>query len=126
MSGFAEKRKFFLEVIDDMAKEEVESARLLDQVAEEIANPGPDVPRFDDDLGKLPESLRPEIEAASVEELLSQRRIAAKVVCHYISDVGFIYIQPVYEGLLATVERLRLIDNEVIRRHLVAGDPPPV
>jgi hypothetical protein len=126
LSGFAEKRKFFLEIIDDMAREEVETARVLDQVAEGIADSEPGAPPEDDDLGRTPESLRGEIEAASDEELLMQRHFAAKAVCQYVSNVGFLYIQPIFEGLLATVERLRLIDNEVIRRRLVAGDPPPV
>jgi len=124
MSGFAEKRKFFLEVIDDMAKQEIESVRLLDHL--EAGDPYPGEPKDEIVLGIMPEAFEAAIDTASDEELLVQRHFAAKVICHYISDVGFIYIQHVYEGLLATVERLRLIDNEVIRRHLVADQDPPL
>jgi hypothetical protein len=123
LSGFAEKRKFFLEIIDDMAREEVETARVLDQVAEGIDDSEPGAPPEDDDLGPTPESLRGEIEAASDEELLMQRRVAAKAVCQYVSDVGFLDIPPIHAALLATVELLKIIDEEVVRRRLVADHP---
>jgi hypothetical protein len=124
MSGFTEKRKFFLEVIDDMAKEEVENARLLDKTPDEIANSEPCAP-LDDELALSPVRFREEMEEASDEELLLHRHVAAKAVCQYVSDVGFLFIDPIHSCLLSAVARLRIIDAEVVRRHLVAGDDPP-
>jgi len=44
--------------------------------------------------------------------------------CQYVPDVGFLHIRPIHECLLATVEQLRMIDDEVVRRNLVANQAP--
>jgi len=109
VSSFVEKRGFLLEVIDDMAKEEVL-----------LALPESAWPEAMSELALSPALTLDEVEEDSDDELLLQRRLAAKAICQYVSDVGFLHIRPIHECLLATVEQLRMIDDEVVRRGLVA------
>jgi hypothetical protein len=113
MSSFADRRRFLLKVIDDMAKEEVLHA-LPECVRPEVMT----------ELVRSPALTLDQVEEDDDDELLRQRRLAAEAVCQYVSDVGFLHVRPIHESLLAAVEQLRMIDDEVVRRNLVADQSP--
>ena len=138
MSNFAENRKFFLEIIDDMAKGEVAFTKAMDVPPEqwerearedkawteavadvEQGRTGPDEERE-----HSPEWFREQIEKNSDRELLLHRRFTAKLICESVADVGHLHIQVMHEALLGAIERLRIMDVEVSRRHLDRDQTP--
>jgi hypothetical protein len=125
MSSEAERRKFFLGVIDHMAG----TRRLLEALKNYRDKPDPwqktlagiEKGELDDDREPSPESDQERVERESDTELLRSRRYTAESICMAVVDPGCLYYPPMHELLLSEVERLRIMDVELNRRGLDRG-----
>jgi|GEM_PF-3204368 len=140
MSSFTESRRFFLEIIDDMAKQHAMLARFLDRPAEQLrredreyqawkramAETGQQPPRSTAVRDLSPELVREKSEACSDRELLLMRRSMAKRICQLAAGVGMLSQTGWYEDMVRATELLRVMDVELDRRMVdgeESGDP---
>jgi hypothetical protein len=117
-----EDRKFFLEVIDDLAEDEV----IAEQVSEDMAKgrlkaevdrlPDPDEVRSLSE--ETAESRRRRLSQLTAADLLFARRMAAKSLCMLVLNYGHLHAVPWSTMLRENVERLQFMDAEIDRRHL--------
>jgi hypothetical protein len=137
-SDFEEKRRFFLEVIDDIASEEIAFERMsqipLDVLERETreedallqAEAAAEAEAEDDGLSSgsvesadpTPERYRETLTRRSDERLLGHRRFLAKGICEAVAYVGAAHRIEVATVLASFTWRLQAHDAEIARRHL--------
>jgi hypothetical protein len=135
---FDEDRRFFLEIIDDMASMEIAVERINQVPPEQLERETredkawieavdeveQDSSRPEDRRESTPEWFRERLSKVSDRELLLRRRSSAKLVCEWMVQVGRLHFA-VYDDILGhSIQRLRTMDAEIARRHLGRDQAP--
>ena len=137
-------RKFFLEVIDDLAKEAAQDAHgnemtpeqfweHIQREAKEFDRMFPaaaeDVEEIEDTQEATEEEVadrfRQAIAGTDLKELLFHRRHTAKAICRRVARVGESHAAPWAQILKGAFERLQVMDAEIRRRIPARGPVPP-
>jgi len=137
-------RKFFLEVIDDLAKEAAQDAHgnemtpeqfweHIQREAKEFDRMFPaaaeDVEEIEDTQEATEEEVadrfRQAIAGTDLKELLFHRRYTAKTICKRVARVGNSHATPWAQILKGAFERLQVMDAEIRRRIPARGPVPP-
>jgi hypothetical protein len=137
-------RKFFLEVIDDLAKDAAQNAHedemtpeqhwaYMERQAKEFDRMFPaaagDVDETEAETEKLSEEeaadeFHQAIARSDLKELLFHRRYTAKSICRRVARVGDSHAIPWAQILKGQFERLQVMDAE-IRRRIPGRTPKP-
>jgi hypothetical protein len=137
-------RKFFLEVIDDLAKDAARDAHddeltseqhyaELERNAKEFDRMFPDAAQDFEETDAPPEKeteeeaaerFRQALARIDLKELLFFRRYQAKSICMRVTRVGSSDIAPCAQMLKGSLERLQAADAE-IRRRIPGRTPKP-
>ena len=137
-------RKFFLEVIDDLAKDAAQNAHEdemtpeqfwahIQREAKEFDRMFPaaveDVEETEEETEKVTEEeaadeFRQAIARTDLKELLFHRRYTAKAICRRVARVGDSHATPWAQILKGQFERLQVMDAE-IRRRIPGRTPKP-
>ena len=132
-------RRFFLEVIDDLAKDAARDAReeemtpeqqwaQMEREAQEFDRMFPGATEAVEEYEETTEEeeadrFRKAIARAEIKELLFHRRYTAKTICRYVARVGNSHATPWAQILKGSLERLQMMDAEIRRR--IPGRPKP-
>jgi hypothetical protein len=127
-----EDRKFFLDIVDDLASSEViaerasqmtredwaeferEHADELDEMAETPTQPG----TIDEHLQESVKQSRQRVSGIGDQDLLLMRRMRAQRICRFMLQVGRLH-DGIYAKLLRyEIEQVQVLDAEIARRHL--------
>jgi hypothetical protein len=126
-SHLGEDRKFFLEVIDDLAKDAVWVERATQATPEQWARWEHRLNQIDVRLTETPtdseevpeyptDQFRQAMTRVKPEELLVHRRFTAKAICKYVVREGRSHTTPYSQLIKGALERLQTIDAEIQRR----------
>ena len=136
-------REFFLEVIDDLAKDAAQDAREEEMTPEQqwahMQHEAQEFDRMfpaaadDDDIEETEEiseeeeadRFRQAIARTNLKELLFHRRYTAKTICKRVARVGNSHATPWAQILKGSFERLQVMDAEIRRRIPGRGPVPP-
>jgi glutamyl-tRNA reductase len=138
-------REFFLEVIDDLARDAAQNAHEdemtpeqfwahIQREAKEFDRMFPaaveDVEETEEEAEKVTEEeaadrFRQAIARTDLKELLFLRRYTAKSICKRVARVGTSHATPWAQILKGSLERLQVMDAEIRRRIPGRGPVPP-
>jgi hypothetical protein len=139
-------RRFFLEVIDDLARDAAQSAHELEMTPEQywehIQREAKEFDRMFPAAAKdfeeteeqteaeketeeeAAERFRQAIAGSDLKELLFHRRCTAKSICKRVARVGNSHVTPWAQALKGSLARLQVMDAE-IRRRIPSRTPEP-
>lgn len=141
-------RRFFLEVIDDLARDAAQSAHDLEMTPEQFWEhiqreaeefdrmfPGAakafeeteektEVEAEEETEEEAAERFRQAIAGTDLKELLFHRRYTAKSICKRVARVGNSHAAPWAQALKGSLQRLQVMDAE-IRRRIPGRTPKP-
>lgn len=129
-------REFFLEVIDDLAKDAVWVERVTQATPEQWARWEHRLNQIDVRLTETPtdseeepefttEQFRQAMTRVAPEELLVHRRFTAKAICKYVVREGRSHTTPYSQLIKGALERLQVLDAEIQRRLPDLGSASP-
>jgi len=134
-------QKFFLEVIDDLAKDAAQNAHEMEMTPEQhwaYLQRGAQefdrmFPAASDDIEETQKETEEEaadrfrqaIAHTAIKELLFLRRYTAKIICKRVARVGSSHVVPWPPILKGSFERLQVMDAEIRRRIPDRGSAPP-
>jgi len=138
-------RRFFLEVIDDLAKAAAQDAHESEMTPEQFWEhiqreakgfdrmfpaATEDVEETEEEAEKVTEEeaaeeFRQAIAGTDLKELLFHRRHTAKAICRRVARVGESHAAPWAQILKGAFERLQVMDAEIRRRIPARGPVPP-